>query len=131
MIKDFLLDLMKGAVDGVKKFFGIHSPSRKMRDEVGKRIPEGMALGIKDKAKAVADAMDELEEIPKVRINVDDFDPKDFDFDPRGNGPHPAGGAAGGATYIINVNQPVSTPDEMARAIRTQSQYGLIEGAPV
>ena len=69
MIKDFLLNLMKGAVDGVKKFFGIHSPSRKMRDEVGKRIPEGMALGIKDKAKAVADAMDELEEIPKD-VNV-------------------------------------------------------------
>jgi hypothetical protein len=37
----------------------------------------------------------------------------------------------GNQTYIINVNQPVSTPDEMARAIRLESQYGLLEGGAI
>lgn len=35
-------------VDGVKDFFGIHSPSRLFRDEVGAYLGEGMALGIGD-----------------------------------------------------------------------------------
>ena len=34
----------------------------------------------------------------------------------------------GGDTYNININQPISTPDEIARASRTESQYGLIGG---
>ena len=33
--------------------------------------------------------------------------------------------------YTINVNQPISTPDEMAQTIRTESQYGLIMGEPI
>lgn len=36
----------KSLVDGVKDFFGIHSPSRLMANEIGKYIPEGMAVGI-------------------------------------------------------------------------------------
>lgn len=38
----------------------IHSPSRVMRDEVGKFIPEGIAEGIKGDAKTVYNAMAEL-----------------------------------------------------------------------
>ena len=38
------------ALGAIKSFFGIESPSKVMRDEVGKQIPAGMAIGI-DKAK--------------------------------------------------------------------------------
>lgn len=31
----------------------------------------------------------------------------------------------------VNVNQPVSTPDEMARAMRLEMRYGLMKGVPV
>ena len=52
--KDWLLNKIKSfahtITDGIKSFFGIHSPSTVMRDEVGKQIPAGMAIGI-DKAK--------------------------------------------------------------------------------
>ena len=37
-----------GIVDGIKDFFGIKSPSRLMRDEVGKFIAQGIWVGFKD-----------------------------------------------------------------------------------
>lgn len=41
-------DLAKQALDAVKDFFKIKSPSRRMRDEVGKMLPPGMAEGVED-----------------------------------------------------------------------------------
>lgn len=38
----------EGVLDSLKDFFGIKSPSRVMRDEVGKMIGEGVAKGITD-----------------------------------------------------------------------------------
>ncbi|MBU5670248.1 phage tail protein [Paenibacillus brevis] len=55
-----VVEAAKGALDGAKKFLGIHSPSRVMRDQVGKMIPAGMAEGIKDSAKQVNAAMDAM-----------------------------------------------------------------------
>src|SRR5699024_2455820 len=37
-----------GLVDGIKNTLGIHSPSRVMRDEVGKMLPAGAVLGVRD-----------------------------------------------------------------------------------
>lgn len=37
-----------GILDGIKSFFGIHSPSKVFREEVGEYLGEGMALGIGD-----------------------------------------------------------------------------------
>lgn len=49
---------IKGFGDGIlndlKKFFGIKSPSRLMRDEVGQYIGEGIAVGIEDSAYVAA-----------------------------------------------------------------------------
>lgn len=41
-------DLAKSALDAVKKFFGIESPSTVMRDQVGKMLPAGMAQGVEE-----------------------------------------------------------------------------------
>lgn len=57
-----ILKLCSGALDAVKKFFGISSPSKVMANEVGKYIPEGIALGIEKNADAVTDAMAELKD---------------------------------------------------------------------
>ena len=54
------LNAAKGAFNGVKKFFGIASPSKLMRDEIGAYIPAGIALGIEDNLGLVTDAMDDL-----------------------------------------------------------------------
>lgn len=48
--KEFANDI----IETVKGVFDIHSPSRVFRDEVGKRLGEGMILGIKDIAPAVS-----------------------------------------------------------------------------
>ena len=45
---------------GFKNFFGIHSPSRLMRDEIGKFIPLGIAEGIDDGTKSVYDSILEM-----------------------------------------------------------------------
>lgn len=47
-------------VGRVKKWLGIASPSKVMRDEVGIYIAQGLAVGIKDGEHYVADSVDEL-----------------------------------------------------------------------
>lgn len=48
------------ALSKIKNVLGIKSPSRVFRDQVGKMIPEGMAIGIEANTDKVEDAMDEL-----------------------------------------------------------------------
>lgn len=45
---------------GIKNFFGIKSPSRVFKNEVGKMLAVGLAEGIEDNAKAPLDAMSAL-----------------------------------------------------------------------
>lgn len=61
---DAVKDVAEQALNGLKKFLGIHSPSIVMRDEVGKNIALGIAEGIagnkkyaKKSAEEVADAI--------------------------------------------------------------------------
>ena len=53
-------DVCRGALNSAKNFFGISSPSKVMRDQVGKWLPEGMAVGIEDNIDVVSDAMQDL-----------------------------------------------------------------------
>lgn len=57
------------AKDAIKSFFGIHSPSRVMRDEVGKMIGAGMAIGIDDSSKDVMSSMKDL-----ANVSMGSFD---------------------------------------------------------
>jgi len=50
----------EGVLNGIKKFFGINSPSKVMADEVGKWLPEGIAVGITKNAKSTLTAMKDL-----------------------------------------------------------------------
>lgn len=47
-------------LSGIKKFFGIHSPSTVMRDQVGKYISLGVAEGITKNEKAVTNAVTKM-----------------------------------------------------------------------
>lgn len=42
-----------GVVNQIKSFFGIHSPSRLMRDQVGKQIGAGVGLGLVESSRKV------------------------------------------------------------------------------
>ena len=47
---------MSGITDGIKEFFGIHSPSKLFSDEIGKMLPPGITVGFKSAMpKAIKD----------------------------------------------------------------------------
>jgi phage-related protein len=50
----------ESVLGGIKSFFGIKSPSRVFRDQVGKMLAVGLAEGIEDNADAPLDAMADL-----------------------------------------------------------------------
>ena len=56
-IKEKISGFGQGVLDGIKDFFGVHSPSVVMEKQVGKFLPMGLAEGIKDKTSAAVDAM--------------------------------------------------------------------------
>lgn len=62
-----MTSLAQKAWEGVKDFFGIHSPSRLMRDTVGKMIPAGITVGLE---KAFPDTIDTLLDQSKQLANV-------------------------------------------------------------
>lgn len=59
-IGDALMSIARSAWASIKSFFGISSPSKLMRDTIGKFIPMGMAEGIEGNADYVQDAMSQL-----------------------------------------------------------------------
>lgn len=69
-VTDWILDKLGGfcdrVVDTVCDWFGIHSPSRVFRDQIGKMIPKGMAIGIEAESGKVMDAMKDLMNIPEL-----------------------------------------------------------------
>ena len=46
-----------GALDAIKEFFGIASPSKVFRDEVGKWLPPGISVGFEDAMPAAVKTM--------------------------------------------------------------------------
>jgi flagellar biosynthesis protein FliQ len=65
-IKEKIGGFASGIVDSIKDFFGIHSPSRVFRDEVGRMLALGVGEGFADEMKDVRRDMED--EIP---TNVD------------------------------------------------------------
>lgn len=63
MFLDAIVNLAKSAFDGIKNFFGIHSPSKKMRDEIGKNIVKGLIQGVDDEKKNAKKSAEELGEL--------------------------------------------------------------------
>lgn len=57
---DNVKNLGKNLVKSVKDIFRIGSPSKLFRDEVGKWIPEGIAVGIEENHKSVTDSIGSL-----------------------------------------------------------------------
>lgn len=57
---DAAVNAAKSAIDTVKGWLGIHSPSTRFRDEVGRMIGEGLAIGIRRETSTVSKAGSEL-----------------------------------------------------------------------
>ena len=95
-----------------------------MANEVGKFLPMGLAKGINDNMSYVYKAMSSMNDVvlngvtakPVVDLNAIS-----------------AGGYSGFGSFnqTINVNQQIDTADELARAVRVESKYGLMRGVEI
>jgi phage-related protein len=96
-------------VSGIKGLFGIASPSKVMRDEVGKYIAEGVAVGWEKNDPMASIERDLNVGVSRLSVQAQALE-----------------GAGGTTNYqTVNFNQPVESPDQVARTMRLQQRYGL------
>ena len=94
-LKEKAAEAANSALQKAKDILGIKSPSRVFRDQVGKQIPRGMALGIEDTKFEVDKAIDRLNKDMLIGINRDiDYSPR-FDF--------VSGGSKAAEGKVVNV----------------------------
>ena len=118
------INACKSLVDGVKNFFGIQSPSRVMANEVGKFLPMGLAKGINDNMSYVDKAMSSMNDVVLNGVTAKPV----VDLNNISAGGY---GGFGSFNQTINVNQQIDTADELARAVRVESKYGLMRGVEI
>lgn len=72
--KDWILDKIKGFGDavlqGLKDFFGIKSPSRLFRDEIGKQLSAGIGVGFEDELSSVYDDMQKAVDLETEKMSA-------------------------------------------------------------
>ena len=76
-VADAAKNAAKDAFNAAKSFLGIHSPSRLMRDEIGKYIPAGIAEGINGNAKSITfDKVNAriMQEAHSTKLTMDSID---------------------------------------------------------
>lgn len=96
-------------VSGIKGFFGIHSPSTVMRDQVGKYLAEGVAVGWEKNDPMASIERDLNVGVSRLSVQAQALE-----------------GTGGTTNYqTVNFNQPVESPDQVARTMRLQQRYGL------
>lgn len=96
-------------VSGIKGFFGIHSPSTVMRDQVGRYLAEGVAVGWEKNDPMASIERDLNVGVSRLSVQAQALE-----------------GAGGTTSYqTVNFNQPVESPDQVARTMRLQQRYGL------
>lgn len=73
-VKDWILDKISGfvgsIVGGIKKFFGIASPSKLMRDEVGKFVAQGIGVGFENELSNVYDDMQKAVDLETEKMSA-------------------------------------------------------------
>ena len=118
-------DLASSALDAVKDFFGIHSPSTVMRDQVGKMLPAGMAEGVEE-------GMDDEEE--RIRKAMEGGVPTTIDSYINTKVNAPSAGtttAAGGFVQNVTINSPRElSPSETARQTRNATRQMVLKLQP-
>lgn len=98
-----------GIVSGIKGFFGIHSPSTVMRDQVGRYLAEGVAVGWERNDPMASIERDLNVGVSRLSVQAQALE-----------------GTGGTTSYqTVNFNQPVESPDQVARTMRLQQRYGL------
>ncbi|MGW8767676.1 phage tail tape measure protein [Streptomyces sp. NPDC055815] len=113
-LKSTLMSWAKDLIPGpIAKALGIKSPSRLMRDKIGKFIPAGIVEGIKAGAPAVDRTMRKLVSVPAA--------PQLATAGAPANG-RPASGGWGPTVHIENWHAGAATADQTAAALAWQAK---------
>ena len=110
-IKNKITGWVGNVLDFFKQILGIHSPSREF-EEIGKMCVAGFDEGIEPLLDGSDISRSINASVKTIWANTA------YDNNQR----------VGGFNQTININREISTPDEMARAIRLESRYGLMKG---
>lgn len=126
-VKDWILSQIGGFADsiisGIKKKFGIASPSKIMRDEIGKWIPPGIAVGIEGNTKPLINAMDEVARLTTQPFDMSSLNTSRFNLSGQES-------RSEGKTIIQNntINSPTPlSPSEFTRQAKNLSRQLAME----
>ena len=117
-------NIARSAMDAIKSFFGIASPSKLMRDEVGRWIPAGIAEGLEKGKTPLVRAMNDLAASTAQDLQTILSMNSRQHRQAYAQGPGPDQSAPAFRQYVY-FEQPMQAPDEIARALRIQNTYGL------
>lgn len=127
-LKNWILGKVRGfaesIIDGIKKIFGIRSPSAIMRDEIGENLTLGISVGFE---KGIPELQRDVEKelgrlVERMKATVE--------LEASAIGAKISAGSSvvkttqniinndNGITQNININQPVESPSEVARHIK-------------
>lgn len=119
---DAAVNIARSALDAIKSFFGIASPSKLMRDEVGKFIPLGIAAGIERNTHPISKAMRGISELTSGTMNADIVMGLRY-----GHPAVPALAYAGGYGGTTNFYQTINTHDSLSESELTREAENLLE----
>lgn len=105
-------NLASGLLDAAKSTLGIHSPSREFA-YLGRMCTAGFEEGINGLMDPDGISRNVSASLGSIRANMEGTS---------------TGGNYGTYTQVVNVNREISTPDELARALRVENRLGLIRG---
>lgn len=152
---DWLIGKIQGfcsdALGAIKGFFGIASPSKVMRDVVGRMLPRGIVVGWEQEdlgeqlTRMLEKDLSSLDDVAKsysidlgsvtaesISLGFDQNNPMSQIADTVMSGldaismmVQTAGNTVNNNSQVLNFNQPVNSPDQLARTMRMQQHYGL------
>lgn len=121
-LMDKVSSFFSGIVDGAKKALGIHSPSRVMRDQVGKYMAQGVGVGFENESDNVQKSMNRnlSDVVAKMQatVSMERLRAVPTGVTSINNTSHSNITNDNGVTQNITFNNPVKTPSEVARQIR-------------
>lgn len=114
-LTDSVKNLAGNLFNAAKNALGIHSPSTKFK-YLGEMCVAGFDEGIEDLMNADGMTQNVKASLSTVQAGLN------------GGAVNRQVSGSGNFNQTININQPIAGPDELARAVRVESKYGLMKG---
>lgn len=117
-VKDWLFnnvkDFVNGIISGAKDALGIQSPSKEFA-YIGRMCVAGFEEGMSGFMDSNLLARNVKSSLSTLQMQV------------QGTA-YTSSRGSGNYTQVVNINQQIATPDELARQLRLESKYGLMRG---